>query len=420
MRLATRRSALALAQAELVARELGGCELVPITTGGDRGAPAQDKSRWVDELERALLEGRADVAVHSAKDLPGELAEGLEIAGAPGRAAPEDVLCGAAGLDELAPGARVGTSSIRRIAQLRAAREDLEVTELRGNVDTRLARLADPARDLQAIVLARAGLARLGREQSAGASLDPKRFVPAPGQGTLALEVRAGDEDAGRAARADQRRGDVREPAGRAGAGPRAGRRLPHAAGGLGELGRRRAAAPACLGRPARRLGLGDRRAVRRERRSRGAGRDDGGTAAQRRGPRAAAAGGRDGGRVSGQRAAGGRVYLVGAGPGDPGLMSARALELISIADVILHDRLIPEGALDGARPDAELVFVGKEGGGSSADQRADRGAAGRARARGQEGRAPEGGRPVRVRARGRGGAHPARRGRPVRGRTRV
>jgi len=202
MRLATRRSALALAQAELVARELGGCELVPVTTGGDRGAPAQDKSRWVDELERALLEGRADVAVHSAKDLPGELAEGLELAGAPARAAPEDVLCGAAGLGELEPGARVGTSSIRRIAQLRAAREDLEVTELRGNVDTRLERLADPARGLQAIVLARAGLVRLGREQSAGASLDPVRFVPAPGQGTLALEVRAGDEATGHAVEA--------------------------------------------------------------------------------------------------------------------------------------------------------------------------------------------------------------------------
>ncbi len=199
MRLATRRSALALAQAELVARALGGCELVPVTTGGDRGAPAQDKSRWVDELERALLEGRADVAVHSAKDLPGELADGLELAGAPARAAPEDVLCGVEDLDDLEPGARVGTSSIRRIAQLRAAREDLDVTELRGNVDTRLARLADPARSLNAIVLARAGLARLGREDSAGASLDPARFVPAPGQGTLALEVRAGDEASVRA-----------------------------------------------------------------------------------------------------------------------------------------------------------------------------------------------------------------------------
>ena len=196
MRLATRRSALALAQAELVSRQLGGCELVPVSTAGDRGAPARDKSRWVDELERALLDGRADLAVHSAKDLPGELAGGLELVGAPARAAPEDVLCGAAGLEALPPGARVGTSSLRRIAQLRAAREDLQLSDLRGNVDTRLARLQDPELDLQAIVLARAGLARLGREQSAGASLDPERFVPAPGQGTLALEARTDDERA--------------------------------------------------------------------------------------------------------------------------------------------------------------------------------------------------------------------------------
>jgi len=144
MRLATRPSALALAQAELVSRELGGCELVAVSTGCDRGAPAQDKSRWVDEIERALLDGRADLAVHSAKDLPGELAGGLELVGAPARGAPEDVLCGAAGLDRLAPGARVGTSSIRRVAQLKAAREDLEVAELHGNVDTRLARLEQP------------------------------------------------------------------------------------------------------------------------------------------------------------------------------------------------------------------------------------------------------------------------------------
>jgi hydroxymethylbilane synthase len=202
MRLATRRSALALAQAELVSRELGGCELVPIVTGGDMGAPAQDKSRWVDELERALLDGRADLAVHSAKDLPGELADGLVLAGAPPRGAAEDVLCGAGELQELPAGARVGTSSIRRVAQLRAAREDLELTGLRGNVDTRLALLADPQNGLQAIVLARAGLVRLGREQSAAASLDPGRFVPAPGQGTLALEARAGDEAAEGAARA--------------------------------------------------------------------------------------------------------------------------------------------------------------------------------------------------------------------------
>ncbi len=202
MRLATRRSALALAQAELVSGRMGGCELVPVSTAGDRGAPAQDKSRWVDELERALLDGRADLAVHSAKDLPGELAQGLELVGAPARAAPEDVLCGTAGLEELPHGARVGTSSLRRIAQLRAARADLQLSELRGNVDTRLARLQDPELGLRAIVLARAGLARLGREQSAGANLDPERFVPAPGQGTLALEARAGDERARAAAEA--------------------------------------------------------------------------------------------------------------------------------------------------------------------------------------------------------------------------
>ncbi|HTY95962.1 MAG TPA: hypothetical protein VMB91_02895, partial [Solirubrobacteraceae bacterium] len=103
MRLATRPIALALAQAELVSRELGGCELVAVSTGGDRGAPAQDKSRWVDEIERALLDGRADLAVHSAKDLPGELAEGLELVGAPARGAPEDVLCGAVGIERLEP-----------------------------------------------------------------------------------------------------------------------------------------------------------------------------------------------------------------------------------------------------------------------------------------------------------------------------
>ena len=202
MRLATRPSALALAQAELVSRELGGCELVAVSTGGDRGAPAQDKSRWVDEIERALLDGRADLAVHSAKDLPGELAEGLELVGAPARGAPEDVLCGSDGIEQLEPGARVGTSSLRRVAQLRAAREDLEVAELHGNVDTRLARLQEPELRLQAIVLARAGLQRLGREASAGATLDPARFVPAPGQGTLALEARGGDERAREAAAA--------------------------------------------------------------------------------------------------------------------------------------------------------------------------------------------------------------------------
>ena len=190
MRLGTRGSTLALAQAKLVADLLGGAEIVPITTSGDR-APDGDKSRWIDTLEQALLAEEIDIAVHSAKDLPGELSAGLELLGGPARAAPEDVLCGAPSLDALPAGARVGTSSLRRAAQLRSAREDLEVVALAGNVNTRLRKLADGG--LDAIVLARAGLQRLGREHEIGAVLDAARFVPAPGQGMLALQARAQD-----------------------------------------------------------------------------------------------------------------------------------------------------------------------------------------------------------------------------------
>jgi hydroxymethylbilane synthase len=209
LRIGTRRSALALAQAQLVAEQLGGCELVPMQTSGDRADAASppegdagDKSRWVAELEQALLAGEIDLAVHSAKDVPAELADGLTLLGAPARASAEDVLCGAAALTELRPGARVGTSSIRRLAQLRSAREDLDVVAIRGNVDTRLRKLGEATERLDAIVLARAGLQRLGRESEAGTTLDPERFVPAPGQGTLALEGRTGDGRAGEAVQA--------------------------------------------------------------------------------------------------------------------------------------------------------------------------------------------------------------------------
>jgi hydroxymethylbilane synthase len=201
MRIGTRGSPLALAQSGHVAGLLGieePAELITITTSGDLpgrdttpgGTPA-DKSRWVDTIEAALLAGEIDLAVHSAKDVPSELAEGLALLGAPARAAAEDVLCGVDRLEALPEGASVGTSSVRRAAQLRAAREDLRVVAIGGNVDTRLRRLDEDA--LDAIVLARAGLQRLGREEQAGAVLDPVRFVPAPGQGALALEGRAGD-----------------------------------------------------------------------------------------------------------------------------------------------------------------------------------------------------------------------------------
>jgi hydroxymethylbilane synthase len=189
MRLGTRGSALALTQAEWVAQRLDDeVEIVPMMTLGDRGAVLEDKSRWVSELERALLDGRIDIAVHSAKDVPTELAEGLELVAIPARADARDTLCGAPGLTDLAPGARIGTSSVRRAAQLRALRSDLEVVTLRGNVDTRLAKLARG--EVDALVLARAGLLRLGRDAEAGGVLDG--LVPAAGQGALALEARPG------------------------------------------------------------------------------------------------------------------------------------------------------------------------------------------------------------------------------------
>jgi hydroxymethylbilane synthase len=193
MRIGSRGSALALAQAGFVAELLGGAdagiEIVPLTTSGDRGALVGDKSRWVKELEAALLAGEIDAAVHSAKDVPGELPAGLALVATPDRVDARDALCGADGLDALAPGARVGTSSLRRAAGLRALRPDLEIVALRGNVDTRLRKLAEG--DCAAIVLALAGLERLALAASAGCMLD--ELVPAPGQGTLVVEARADD-----------------------------------------------------------------------------------------------------------------------------------------------------------------------------------------------------------------------------------
>jgi hydroxymethylbilane synthase len=178
-------------------------ELVPIRTSGDehggrtaeaadRGPRApDDKSRFVREIEHALLGGKVDLAVHSAKDVPGDLPAGLAIVGVPVRADPRDALLGAERLADLPEGAAVGTGSLRRRAQLLASRPDLEVGELRGNVDTRLGRL--DSGDFDAIVLARAGLARLGEDR--GAPIAPRSMTPAPGQGCLLLEARANDRD---------------------------------------------------------------------------------------------------------------------------------------------------------------------------------------------------------------------------------
>ncbi|HEX8158239.1 MAG TPA: hydroxymethylbilane synthase [Solirubrobacteraceae bacterium] len=199
MRVGTRASALALAQASAVAALLGpGTELVPVTTSGDRNRAGTDKERWVKELELALLAGEIDLAVHSAKDVPSALPDGLRLVGAPRRADPFDALVGASSVGSLGERARVGTASLRRAAQLRALREDLEVVVVHGNVDTRLRMLADG--DLDGLILAAAGLVRLGRGDAIGAILE--ELVPAPGQGTLALEARADDERARAAAQA--------------------------------------------------------------------------------------------------------------------------------------------------------------------------------------------------------------------------
>jgi len=201
VRLGTRGSTLALAQARAVADALAGeVEIIEVRTGGDAGAAVGDKSRWVDGLERALLDGSIDLAVHSAKDVPADLADGLELLGVPAREDPRDALVGAPSVQALAAGARVGTTSLRRRAALLAARDDLDVVELRGNVDTRLRKLGEG--EVDALVLALAGLRRLGRDDAADAVLDPDAMLPAAGQGALALEGRADDGDAYAAAAA--------------------------------------------------------------------------------------------------------------------------------------------------------------------------------------------------------------------------
>jgi hydroxymethylbilane synthase len=207
VRVGTRASALALTQTGMVADELAAAgdlrtELVRITTDGDRLTGSLvalgGTGVFVTALREALLDGRCDVAVHSLKDLPSGPADGLVLGAVPEREDPRDALCARDGLTlaTLPPGSRVGTGSPRRAAQLRAARPDLVILDIRGNVDTRLRRVAPG--DLDAVVLARAGLARLGRLDAVTDVLDPATMSPAPGQGALAVEVRdATSTDAG-------------------------------------------------------------------------------------------------------------------------------------------------------------------------------------------------------------------------------
>lgn len=191
VRIATRGSALALVQARTVAEAIGGADLVEVANvDGDPG----DKARFVRTVERALIAEEADLGVHSAKDLPGEMPDELALVGVPAREDPADAFVGqATSLDNLADGARIGTASLRRRSQLLALRPDLDVVEVRGNVDTRLRKLADG--EIDGIVLAVAGLRRLGREAEIAFRFGADQMVPAPGQGSLALQARAGDKE---------------------------------------------------------------------------------------------------------------------------------------------------------------------------------------------------------------------------------
>lgn len=202
LRLGTRGSALALAQSGEVAANLADesgrqVELVPVVTAGDRSARAVDQlggtGVFVTALRDAVLAGQVDLAVHSYKDLPTAPATGLLVAAVPPRADPRDVLIGRDGrsLVELSEGSRVGTGSPRRTAQLLALGLGLTVVPVRGNVDSRIETVRRG--ELDAVVLARAGLDRLGRLDEATETLDPLQMLPAPAQGALAIECRADD-----------------------------------------------------------------------------------------------------------------------------------------------------------------------------------------------------------------------------------
>lgn len=201
LRIGSRGSRLARAQTEWVSERLRAVhpglttEVVVIQTSGDRFvdrplSAVGGKGLFVQEIEEALTAGAVDCAVHSLKDVPAELAPGLVVAAVPERADPRDVVITrrAGGLAALASGARIGTSSLRRSALLRAARIDLELVALRGNVDTRLRKLQ--SEEVDAVILAAAGLARLGLTPAHAEPLDMRTFVPAIGQGALAVESR--------------------------------------------------------------------------------------------------------------------------------------------------------------------------------------------------------------------------------------
>lgn len=202
LRLGTRRSLMATTQSQGIAGMISertghAVELVGVTTEGDVStaqlAQIGGTGVFVNALRERLMSGAVDFAVHSLKDLPTADPEGLALAAVPPRDDPRDALCGSAKLADLPRGARVGTGSPRRVAQLRAMRPDLDVVPIRGNADTRLRKVADG--DLDAVVLAYAGLVRIERTGEVSEVFEPDQMLPAPGQGALAVECRADRAD---------------------------------------------------------------------------------------------------------------------------------------------------------------------------------------------------------------------------------
>lgn len=332
-KIGTRGSQLALAQTRSVAARLASAcpedtfEIVVLTSRGDRLAstplPMLGAGAFVRELQEQLLAGAVDVLVHSMKDLPAEEPPGLTLTKAWTRADARDALVtrSGGGLASLPPGAIVATGSVRRRHFLRLRRPDLRFVEIRGNVDTRLRRLFEsdssggPAID--ALVLAAAGLDRLGRSEAIAERLDPKWMIPAPNQGQLAIEVRAAD-----------------------------------------------------VVLKAKIDALGDDESERIAAAERGYLHDCGATC---RDAVAAFAHMVDGEIVTEKffaPAPRGRVTLVGAGPGDPGLITVKGLAAIRSADAIVCDRLVPAELLGEVRPGCERYDVGKQSGHHSAEQR--------------------------------------------------